>query len=255
MTVRLSTALRDALVGTLGFHGALRNGRIEIRTGSQPTTADAIATGTLLGTVTASSGANTAETRAAQTITITGASGSVDSVLVNTMDIIPNETVTWSVSNDVTASLLCAAINRAGIYTATVATNVVTVRPRPGVGAAHNGYTFSTTVTTLSATVGAGTITGGVNPVNGLLFTDPASGVISKLSSQIWSFSGTAAGTAGWARFYGSPTDDGSTLSTSLVRLDGSVATSGGDFSLSNISVAIGAPNTCDTFVWTQPAA
>lgn len=257
MTTRLSTGLRDGLVGTMGFQGLLGRGYIGIYSGSQPASADSPATGTLLGRVTASSGALTQETRSSQTITIAGASGSIDSVLINTLNIIPDGIVSFRDDVNTTASDLCDAINRNGIFTATVSGAVVTVRPRPGAGAAFNAYTISTTDTTLTATVGAGTLnaTTGIAAVNGLLFAAPASGVLSKSPLQTWSFSGIAAGTAGWARFYGQPTDDGSTTSLILPRLDGSVATSGGDFNLSNIVVASGVPNTVDTFTWTQPAS
>lgn len=54
MTLRLSTGLRDAINngGTNGgIKGALRLGFINIYSGPQPLTADAAATGTLLGTV------------------------------------------------------------------------------------------------------------------------------------------------------------------------------------------------------------
>ena len=173
---------------------------------------------------------------------------------VGTFNIIPDGAVPFRVDAATTASDLCDSINRNGYYTATVAAAVVTIRPRAGTGATHNAYVVATTVTTLTATSG-GNMAGGVNSVNGLLFTAPVAGVISKSATQIWSFNGVAAGTAGWARFYGCASDDGSTTSALLPRLDGSVATSGGDFSLSNITVAIGAPNTCDSFTWTQPSA
>lgn len=257
MTTRLSTGLRNGLVGTMGFQGLLGRGYIGIYSGAQPASADSPATGTLLGKVTAASGALTQETQASQTIVIAGASGSVNSVLVNTVNIIPDGTVAFRTDVNTTASDLCDAINRNGIFTATVNAATVTVRPRPGAGAAFNAYSFSTTVTTLTATVGGATLnaTTGVAAVNGLLFSAPNTGVLSKSPLQVWSFNGIAAGTAGWARFYGQPTDDGSTTSLILPRLDGSVATSGGDFNLSNIVVASGVPNTVDTFTWAQPAS
>lgn len=59
MTVRLSTKLRDNLVGSLGFAATFANGVIEIRSGTQPVTADSPPTGTLLGKVTLNSGAFT----------------------------------------------------------------------------------------------------------------------------------------------------------------------------------------------------
>ena len=52
MTVRLSTGLRNAMAGATGFAGALETGVIYVYTGSQPATADAAVTGTLLGTIT-----------------------------------------------------------------------------------------------------------------------------------------------------------------------------------------------------------
>jgi hypothetical protein len=148
--LRLSTGLRTNLAGTTGFAATFANGVIEIRTGTQPASADSAATGTLLGTVTLASGAFT-----------------------------------------------------------------------PG------------------------------SPTNGLTFAAAANGAVSK--SGTWSFVGIAAGTAGWFRLKGNGVDAGG-ASTTLPRLDGSVATSGADLNLSNIGIAIGAPTTIDSFTWTQPA-
>jgi len=150
MTIRLSTKLRTNLAGDTGFGATFANGVIDIYSGTQPATADAAATGTLLGTVTLNSG---------------------------------------------------------------------TFTP----GTATNGLTFAV------ATNGAVSKTG------------------------VWSFNGVAAGTAGWFRLRGNAPDSG-LLSTVLPRLDGSIAVSGADMNMSNISIAIGAPTTVDSFVWTQPA-
>lgn len=254
MTLRLSTALRNAVITSLGFNGAMNKGYIGIYTGSQPASADAAATGTLLGKVTASAGALTQETPSSQTLTIAGASGSVNTVTVGTLNIIPDGAVAFRTDASTTASDLCDAINRNGYMRATVVGAVVTVASRPGAGTTHNGLALAATVTTLTATSG-GNMAGGVASVNGLILSAPASGVISKLSTQNWQMTGIAAGTAGWARYYGAQTDDGSATSTTLCRLDGSVATSGADFNLSNISIVIGTPATIDTFTWTQPAS
>ena len=59
MTTRLSTGLRTLLAGTTGFATTFTNGVIEIYSGTQPASADAAVTGTLLGTVTLGSGAFT----------------------------------------------------------------------------------------------------------------------------------------------------------------------------------------------------
>lgn len=151
MTVRLSTQLRNNLVGSTGFAATFANGVINIYTGSQPATADSAATGTLLGTVTLSSGA----------------------------------------------------------------------------------------------------FTDGVS-TNGLTFGSPASGAVAK--SGTWSFNGVDDGTAGWFRLRGNAADAGGS-STTLPRLDGTIATSGADMNLSNINITTGAPTTIDTFTYTQPAA
>ena len=87
---------------------------------------------------------------------------------------------------------------------------------------------------------------------NGLLFGTAASGSVAKAATA-WQFTGLANGTAGWFRFKGNAVDAGA-LSTTHVRLDGSIATSGGDMTIGNISVTTGAPNTVDQFVLTYPA-
>lgn len=101
-----------------------------------------------------------------------------------------------------------------------------------------------------TVTLGSGAFTPG-SPTNGLTFGAPAAGAVGKTGA--WSFNGIAAGTAGWFRLKANGVDAGG-ISTTLPRLDGSIATSGADLNLSNITVAIGAPNTIDSFTWTQPA-
>lgn len=251
MTLRFSTALRNNLAGNKGFASTFAKGSINIYSGTQPATADSAVTGTLLGTVTLSSGALTQETRASQTITVAGASGSINTVTVSTLNIIPSGAVAFNTSADQTASDLCDAINRDGLFDATVSGAVVTVLAPRGAGTTYNTLAFATTVTTLTATVGAATISGGVAAVNGLTFAAPVSGVVSK--SGVWSFNGVAVGTAGWFRFIASSADGGG-ASTTLERLDGSIAVSGADMNLSNIAITVGAPNTIDTFTYTAPA-
>lgn len=254
MTLRLSTGARQKQVGSLGFCGAFNKGSINIYSGSQPATADAAPTGTLLGTVTLGSAALTQETQATGTIVITGATGgTINNLTVGTFNIIPDGAVSVAVGDTAaTAVAVAAAINRCGIFSATVSGSTITVKPRPGSGAAYNGLALTGSLTTATATYGGGTVSGGVAAANGLTFADPASGVLGKPAAT-WSFNGAAGGVAGWFRFIGSTLDDNS-LSTTAVRLDGSIATAGGDMGLSNISVAVGAPNTVDRFNVTQPA-
>lgn len=255
MTFRYSTGLRNAIAGPLGFAGALMKGSINVYTGTQPASSDAAVTGTLLGTITDASLALTQETQASGTITLaTGAAGSVSSVTVGTFNIIPGFTVPFNTSLAQTASDLADVINRVGIYTASAAGAVVTIKPRPGTGADHNGYVVSSTLTTLTATYT--NMGSGVSAVNGLYFALNAAGYVEKPVGRVWSFVGITSGTAGWFRFVGSVNDSGAPVAAApyYIRLDGSIATSGGDMGLSNIAVITGQPNTVDRFKMTQPA-
>lgn len=259
MTIRLSTGARNNVAGSQGFQGALNKGYIKIFSGTQPASADAAETGTLLGTVTISSGALTKETRATGSITITAAaSGSVNTITVGGLNIIPDGAVS-AVPADTsgTASALADAINRNGIMEATVSGAVVTLKGRPGTGVTTAAVTGTlTTVTATYVNMGSGVT--GIAPVNGLVLSAPAAGVVSKPTTAVWGFNGVAAGTAGWFRFYSSDTGDAGGLISAAPyysRMDGSVAVSGADLNLSNIAVAVGAPTTIDTFTVTAPAA
>jgi len=68
-----------------------------------------------------------------------------------------------------------------------------------------------------------------------------ASGAIDKLSSETWQGTGIANGTAGYYRLR-LTADSGTSDSTSAVRIDGTVATSGADMNLTSTVVAVGAP-------------
>lgn len=150
MTTRLSTGARNAMAGATGFATTFDRGVIEIRSGTQPASADNAVSGVLLGLVTLSSGAFT-----------------------------------------------------------------------PG------------------------------SSTNGLTWGSPSGGTVAK--SGTWSFVGIANGVAGWYRLRGNAADDG-LLSTTLPRMDGSVAAAGGDLQLSTTTITIGAPVTIDSFTFTIPA-
>lgn len=77
MTLKISTGLRTAMMGTSGFAEVFANGIIEIYTGAQPATADAATTGTLLGTVTLEGGAFTPGTATNGLTWATPANGAV----------------------------------------------------------------------------------------------------------------------------------------------------------------------------------
>ena len=93
-------------------------------------------------------------------------------------------------------------------------------------------------------TLAGGAFTHG-SPTNGLNWDTPDGGTISKPSGATWTGTGSAAGVAGWARFFGNPVDDGS-QSTTLARLDMSVGKGTGDLQLTNVNLEVSAPVTVD---------
>src|SRR5689334_5422362 len=113
MTLRASSGLRDFLENGGSLKQAFQGGRLKIYSGSQPSSADAAPTGTLLATITDNSGASTAEVRAVGTVTLSGtASGSVTALTVNGLSVI-DAAVPFNTSFSQTASDLAAAINAA----------------------------------------------------------------------------------------------------------------------------------------------
>lgn len=104
--------------------------------------------------------------------------------------------------------------------------------------------------------------TAGVAAVNGLAMTYPAvAGAITKAGT--WSGTSSAAGTAGWFRLLCTPNyDTGLTnLSTTtddaklILRVDGTIGTSGADMIVSNTSIANAVSQTASTFTFTVPSA
>jgi hypothetical protein len=91
------------------------------------------------------------------------------------------------------------------------------------------------------------------SPTNGLTFDAPASGTVSKAAAATWKTTGIAQGTAGWFRLKGNAADAGA-QSTTAVRMDGSIGTSGADLNMSNIAFDVGVPSTIDVFQFTVPA-
>ena len=98
------------------------------------------------------------------------------------------------------------------------------------------------------------TITKGGDGVTGLELTNSATGTASKPSGDTWSGTAVASGTAGWFRFY-EVGDNPAASSTTAARLDGSVATSGGQMTVTSTSVVAPAVQTINEFTLVQPTA
>ncbi len=87
----------------------------------------------------------------------------------------------------------------------------------------------------------------------GLEFDDASDGVISKKSTETWSGTAVATGTAGWFRMR--LPGDSETQNTTDCRIDGACATSGGELNMSSLSITNGAVQTISTFQITMPAS
>ena len=258
MALRLSKGLRNFLNEGGSLKQAFAGGKILLYTGSQPADADAAVTGTLLCTYTSSSGAHTAEVRSTGSVALTGgASGSVDTLTVNSIEIMGSATA-FNTSLTQTAADICTKINNNPKNMLFVASNggtaTVTITAKPGLGTLPNAWVVASTVTTITKT--DANMASGVNQANGLLFDDSAAGALVKSTSQTWSGVAGNTGTAGWFRLVGSVADAGSADSSEVFhRLDGNVATSGANLNLSSTSIVATATQTLSTFTLTEPAA
>ena len=255
MTLRISTAARTFMAGIGSYKDAFNNGRIEVYTGAQPATADAAVTGTLLCTLTANSGARTAEVLSSGTLTLsTGASGSVNTLTVNGLEIM-GAAVAFVTDLPTTAAAVALQINTYHSYAEYIATSsgaVVTITAIPGSGTAPNTFVVAATYTTITGATG--NMAGGVAAINGLRFGAPAGGSIGILPGQTWSGVNAATGTAGWYRRYGSVADTGA-LDSGLIyyREDGAISTAGAEWNLSSTALTIAAATTCNGSTLTIP--
>jgi hypothetical protein len=257
MTMRQSTGMQNFLNSLGSYTDALDGGELRIFTGTQPASADAAQTGTLLCTITDNAGARTAEVLATGTVTLTGgASGSVNTVTVNSIDILGGAVAFTSTLAD-TATAVAAQINRsksAPNYTAEAVGAVITIKALPGTGASVNTFAVSATLTTITATYV--NLAGGVTAVNGLKFDFSSGGVMNAYTGQTWAGDNVASGVAGWFRFCGSVADAGAIDTTGKVlRIDGAISTAGAELNLNNTTFANLARTTISSATSTVPAS
>lgn len=255
MTVRFSKGFRNHVAQQGSYRSALNGGKIQIYSGSQPSSADDAPTGTLLVTITDASGAHTNEVKATGSVELTGgASGSVDTITVDSVAILP-AAVPFNTSLAQTASDVADAINNGQSfpeYTASASGAVITIAAKLGVGTGANSLVVASTVTTITKT--DTNMSGGVNSVNGLDFGPVAAGVLTKDASQTWTGVAVATGTAGWFRFTSAVADSGAADSLETeVRMDGAVGTSGQQLNMSSTSFVTSATQTVSSFSITLP--
>lgn len=270
MTLRFSPALQNFIAAEGSWKDFFDEGSIEIYSGTQPTTPNLAVTGTLLATITSSAGTKTNEVRATGVITLSvGAvsSDTVTAITVSGMEVM-GSTTAFDTSLTVTAANIALKINRNPRNKLVVASSsgaVLTLTAQPGLGTVLNSEALATAVggnmiaAVTSTSFGSGTGGGvvGVAAVNGLKMDyNAAAGVFTKDTTQTWSGTAVATGTAGWFRYKGSVVDAGSLDSSAVfLRMDGSIATSGADMNMSSTSITSGALQTLSTFQFTIPAA
>lgn len=102
----------------------------------------------------------------------------------------------------------------------------------------------------LELTLDGGSFSGG-NFANGLTWGDPSGGIIAKSSDESWKGVGLTNGIMGWFRLYGNDLTTGA--STTAMRIDGTVATSGGQLTVATTTVTQGATSSLDAVTLTFP--
>lgn len=256
MALKISTGLRNYLTGEGSLRKALEDAVLKIYSGTAPATADAAETGVLLATITKSSGAVTSGDRSTPRVykILIGSYTTGHTFLVAvTVDGVGPTTYTYTaVSADDSVIKVAAKVAR-------MLNDIPQLRAVPSL--ADGNLYVQCDIDGLDVTLadpggGSGTLTvtalQSASRVNTLQLGAPAAGVIAK-NSDIWSGVAVASGTAGYFRVVTSA-DSGSSSSTD-VRMQGNVSTSGADLNLSNLNIVSGATQTIDTFELTLPVS
>jgi len=266
MALYVSTGARQSLLKGDSLRDMFNRNTalIKVYSGAAPATADAAATGTLLVTISAASA--TAGTK--QKVRFTPTAGDATT---NTWTITLNGVAHSFVdSGSLSPTQICTGLynligagNGSAITTPAGTINIPQLNARFAltdntgtldIEAATLGMSFEYTATVSGG--GTGSWTTAVQAAHaGLDFelaSDVASGIIEKLSSQTWSGVAGATGTAGYFRLV--QYADTAALSTSQIRLQGTVNTSNADLNMSKVNVVTGETHTITTFSITAPA-
>lgn len=254
MALKISTGLRNFLTGEGSLRKAFEDAVIKIYSGVAPSSPDDAASGVLLATITKASGAVTAGDRSTPRrykVNI-GSHGSGETFKLNvTADGVGPTTYTYTNTPDAGDA---DAVAKGVARMINDIPQLRAVAAEAGTGNLYVQGNIDGLDFTLADGSGTGTLT--VTSVeasaraNTLQLGAPAAGVISK-NSDIWSGVAVATGTAGYFRVLTSL--DTGVLSTTEVRMQGNISTSGAELNLSNLNIVIGATQTIDTFELTLP--
>jgi hypothetical protein len=256
MALNISTALKNQALNSVRGHGtitkSLKGGVGYVYSGTQPASADAAATGTLLGKVTASGGTyawGAYQTTDRDGICASSTPGSAGTIALNGIT-----AGTLGVGYYVT--IYGSGNESAKIFRITGTGDddeaVVEYLQGPNNSTVSTTNTFKTVTEVYVSAATAAAVEVGYGVTNGLMWNVAASGALTKHSGQTWQMVGIAAGTMGYVRWMGAATDDLG-ISTTLPRVDMRIATSGAELDASNTTVAVGGVSTFDTVTITFP--
>jgi hypothetical protein len=257
MALKLSTGLRNFLLGEGNIRKAFEDGILNIYSGATPANAHDAATGTLLCKVTKASGAVAANARSSPQIGLItiGSHAPGETFIINvTVDGVGPTAYTFTNTPDAGGVLEVAM---------KVAEMLNDIPQLVAIASGSDGNIFvASRIAGMSFTLASGAGTGTISiltsevkaavNLNTLKLADPSTGVIAK-NSDVWSGVGLADGTAGYFRLV--TTLDTGGASATEIRLQGNISTSGAELNLSSLSIVIGATTTLDTFQLTEPAS
>lgn len=250
MAIKLSTALRNAILSGEELRKIFHDSVIKIYSGTAPADADAAVTGTLLAAITKSS----ATVSVGEVSTAKEATHLITShVIAETFSLVINGTTyTYVVpAEDATAIEIAARLAALvdadpAVYANAAGTATIYIRSK------FPGLTFTITKAgTGTTTLSDDAVTN--SAADGLKFLAASAGVMSK-NADTWSGVGLAVGTAGYFRLVKS-SDTGGLVTVTEPRIQGNVGTSGSDLTLSSVNITIGATQTIDTATITMPAS
>lgn len=257
MSIEYSRAFRNFIQGYGSKRQALEGGVIDIWDGSGvvPTSPDDAATGVKLVRCTLDSGDWTPEVLSMGSVTLdSGASGSVNTVKVDSIDIL-DAAISFDTSLAVTATAVALAINNSSHtrerYFAYAVGAVIYIRAVPGSGVTPSGFTVASTVTTIGKTdANMDAEATGVAAVNGITYNGPVNGVFAR--DGVISGLVLATGYAAYFRIIGSVADAGGADAApwNQIRVQGTCGTSGADYNMDTTYLLLDATHTLDT--WTE---
>lgn len=255
MAERLSSGLRNFLLGRGSMRDFLESVSMKIYSGAAPALANDAVTGVLLVTITQASLTDQLEDQYGEIVTVTVTSHAAGetfgfNVTIGTETLVATRvyTNTPDVGGvELVAARLVKLFNEIGCKACASGINGIVYVMAPSRKSLTVALTAGMTGTvTVADAVLAAESTGDM-----LNFGPPSAGAMSK-TSDVWSGVIATSGVAGYFRFV-QVGDDG-TLSTTQVRAQGGISTSGAELNLSNTSLVALATLTIDTYSISLPA-